>query len=100
MDEEYEGRPFDAPLLKAKPSEYMACGCSCAASRTKRACVMCRNTSQPKISYSHWDSHTLMRSTLADHSDLPNSLKRRIFCDNPLRFYGTEADFARFGAGH
>jgi uncharacterized protein len=26
MDEEYEFRAFDAPLLKAKPSEYMACG--------------------------------------------------------------------------
>src|SRR5260370_29767747 len=26
MDEEYEYRAFDAPLLKAKPSEYMSCG--------------------------------------------------------------------------
>src|SRR5438477_196055 len=26
MDEECEFRPFDAPLLKAKPSEYMTCG--------------------------------------------------------------------------
>src|SRR5260370_38769166 len=26
MDEEYEYRAFDAPLLKAKPSEYMTCG--------------------------------------------------------------------------
>ncbi len=26
MDAEWEKRKFDAPLLKAKPSEYMKCG--------------------------------------------------------------------------
>ena len=107
MDEEYEFRQFDAPLLKAKPSEYMNCG---------RVFVSCEPEEKtlryvPEFfppenilfasDYPHWDGQFPDAvSTLADRSDVPESLKRKIFFDNPQRFYGMEVDPASFGAGH
>ena len=95
MDEEYEFRPFDAPLLKAKPSEYMTCG---------RVFVSCEPEEKtlryvpdffpPTISCSRpiirigTGSSRMRSSTLADRSDIPDGLKRKIFFDNPQRFYG------------
>jgi predicted TIM-barrel fold metal-dependent hydrolase len=107
MDEEYEGRPFDAPLLKAKPSEYMTCGrlfVSCEPEEKSLRYVPEYFPAENILfasDYPHWDSHFPNAvSTLADRSDLPNSLKRKIFCDNPLRFYGIEIDPTQFGAAH
>jgi hypothetical protein len=37
---------------------------------------------------------------LADRSDIPGGLKRKIFFDNPQRFYGLTVDPASFGAAH
>ena len=107
MDEEYEFRQFDAPLLKAKPSEYMNCG---------RVFVSCEPEEKtlryvPEFfpaenilfasDYPHWDGQFPDAvSTLADRSDVPGSLKRKIFFDNPQRFYGMKVDPASFGAGH
>ena len=106
MDEEYEFRPFEAPLLKAKPSEYMACG---------RVFVSCEPEEKtlryvPEFfpednvlyasDYPHWDGNFPETvSTLANRSDISDTLKRKIFLDNPTRFYGMKADPADYGAG-
>jgi uncharacterized protein len=107
MDEEYEFRRFDAPLLKAKPSEYMTCG---------RVFVSCEPEEKtlryvPQFfpadnilfasDYPHWDGQFPDAvSTLADRGDIADSLKRKIFFDNPQRFYGMTVDPAGFGAGY
>jgi hypothetical protein len=38
-------------------------------------------------------------STLAGRSDISDALKRKIFFDNPVRFYGMKLDPAEYGAG-
>jgi predicted TIM-barrel fold metal-dependent hydrolase len=107
MDEEYEFRPFDAPLLKAKPSEYMTCG---------RVFVSCEPEEKtlryvPEFfpadnilfasDYPHWDGQFPDAvSTLADRSDIAEGFKRKIFFDNPQRFYGMKVDPASLSAGH
>jgi len=107
MDEEYEFRQFDAPLLKAKPSEYMTCG---------RVFVSCEPEERTlryvpdffpadnilfASDYPHWDGQFPDAvSTLADRTDIAEGLKRKIFFDNPQRFYGINVDPASFGAGH
>jgi predicted TIM-barrel fold metal-dependent hydrolase len=105
MDEEYEFRQFDAPLLKAKPSEYMTCG---------RVFVSCEPEEKtlryvPEFfpddnilfasDYPHWDGQFPDAvSTLADRTDISEGLKRKIFFDNPERFYGMTVDRAAFAA--
>ena len=107
MDEEYEFRQFDAPLLKAKPSEYMTCG---------RVFVSCEPEEKTlrfvpdffpadnilfASDYPHCDGQFPDAvSTLADRSDIADGLKRKIFFDNPQRFYGITVDPASFGVGH
>lgn len=103
MDEEYELRSFDAPLLKARPSEYMTCG---------RVFVSCEPEEKtlryvPEFfpednilfasDYPHWDGQFPNAvATLADRNDIPGALKRKIFTDNPRRFYGEAVDSAVF----
>ncbi len=104
MDEEYELRPFDAPLLKGKPSEYMACGrvfVSCEPEE-KTLCYVPEFFPADNIlfasDYPHWDGqfpHAVER--LADRDDIPGALKQKIFFDNPQRFYGMTVE-ARGGA--
>ena len=36
-------------------------------------------------------------ATLADRGDIPEGLKRKIFFDNPQRFYGITVDPSAFG---
>jgi uncharacterized protein len=107
MDEEYEFRAFDAPLLKAKPSEYMACG---------RVFVSCEPEEKtlryvPEFfpednilfasDYPHWDGQFPKAvATLADRNDVSVELKRKIFFDNPKRLYGLKLDRADFSAAH
>ncbi|MDE3078165.1 MAG: amidohydrolase family protein, partial [Chloroflexota bacterium] len=95
MDEEWEKRTFDAPLMKAKPSEYMACG---------RVFVSCEPEEKtiPYVigwlrpdnilyasDYPHWDGgFPNSVSTLADRTDVPTDVKRNIFFDSARRFYG------------
>ena len=97
MDEEYEFRRFDAPRLRAKPSEYMACG---------RVYVSCEPEEKTlryvpdffpednilfASDYPHWDGEfPYAVAHLADRNDLSSELKRKIFHDNPLRFYGID----------
>ncbi|MGH7097998.1 MAG: amidohydrolase family protein [Stellaceae bacterium] len=103
MDEEYEFRAFDAPLLQAKPSEYMTSG---------RVFVSCEPEEKTlryvpdffpednilfASDYPHWDGQFPNAvSTLADRADVPDALKRKIFTDNPRRFYGNAVDPAVF----
>jgi hypothetical protein len=37
---------------------------------------------------------------LADRNDVSVELKRKIFFDNPRRFYGLKVDSTDFGAAH
>jgi len=39
-------------------------------------------------------------ATLADRTDIADDLKRKIFFDNPQRFYGLKIDPAGFGGAH
>jgi predicted TIM-barrel fold metal-dependent hydrolase len=107
MDEEYEFRAFDAPLLKAKPSEYMTCG---------RVFVSCEPEEKTlryvpdffpagnilfASDYPHWDGQFPNAvATLADRNDVPVELKRKIFFDNPRRFYGLKVEPASFATAH
>ena len=103
MDEEYEKREFDAPLLKAKPSEYMTCG---------RVFVSCEPEEKtlryvPEFfpaenilyasDYPHWDGgFPYSVATLADRTDVSDELKRKIFLESPQRFYGFKVDPADY----
>jgi predicted TIM-barrel fold metal-dependent hydrolase len=103
MDEEWEKRKFDAPLMKAKPSEYMRCG---------RVFVSCEPEEKtiPYVAqwipeenilfasdYPHWDgSFPESVATLADRTDVPEALKRKIFFENPQRFYRFSVNPADF----
>ncbi|HLG74103.1 MAG TPA: amidohydrolase family protein [Chloroflexota bacterium] len=106
MDEEYEFREFEAPLLTAKPSEYMANG---------RVFVSCEPEEKTlryvpdffpednilyASDYPHWDGNFPETvNTLANRTDISDTLKRKIFYDNPCRFYGLKVDPADYGAG-
>jgi uncharacterized protein len=98
MDEEYELRKFDAPLLKMKPSEYMKSGrvyISCEPDEKMLPYVLDFFPSENILyasDYPHWDGgfpETV--SKLADRKDLSEDIKRRIFFDNPQRFYDFKA---------
>lgn len=103
MDEEYEFRASDAPLLKMRPSEYMACG---------RVFVSCEPEEKtlryaPEFfpadnilfasDYPHWDGEfPYAVAHLADRNDISEALKRKIFIDNPQRLYGFTVDPAAY----
>src|SRR5438309_1924101 len=106
MDEEYAFRAFEAPMLKAKPSEYMACG---------RVFVSCEPEEKTlryvpdffpednilyASDYPHWDGNFPETvSALANRTDISDTLQRKIFFDNPVRLYGMKLDPAEYGAG-
>ena len=100
MDGEWERRRFDAPLLKARPSEYMRGG---------RVYVSCEpeELTLPYVAqwigadqilfpsdYPHWDcAFPESVEELTRREDVSDELKRKIFLENPMRFYGmTPAD--------
>jgi predicted TIM-barrel fold metal-dependent hydrolase len=102
MDEDWEKRKFDAPLLKATPSEYMSCG------RVFVSCEPEENTlpyaaqwmGEDNILYAsdypHWDAKFPDSvSSLASRDDITDSQKRKIFFDNPSRFYGLNLNSTR-----
>ncbi|HUZ77869.1 MAG TPA: amidohydrolase family protein [Chloroflexota bacterium] len=104
MDEEWEKRKFDAPLLTAPPSEYMTNG---------RVWVACEPEEKtiPYVSqwigedhilyasdYPHWDGgfpHSV--ETLAGRTDISEGFKQKIFFDNPQAFYGFKVNPADYG---
>ena len=74
----HAGRPFHAPLLKAKPSEYLACGRVIVSfePEEKRVCYVPEYFPAENIlfasDYPHWDSQFPNAvATLADRDDLP-----------------------------
>ncbi|HEU0167737.1 MAG TPA: amidohydrolase family protein [Chloroflexota bacterium] len=96
-DEEWEKRPFDAPLLTAKPSEYMASGRVYVSCEPEEKTLRCVPDFFPAANilyasdYPHWDgAFPNSVATLADRTDLPDALKRQIFLDNPCRFYNLQ----------
>jgi len=98
MDGEFEKRPWDAPLCKAKPSEYVTCG---------RAYFSCEPEEKtiPYVlgwvgedhiiyasDYPHWDSewpHTV--DELMGREDIEPRVKAKILGQNALRFYDLKA---------
>ena len=93
MDEEYEFRRFDAPRLKAKPSEYMACGrvfVSCEPEEKTLRYVPDFFPSDNILFASDYPDGEFPDAVahLADRNDISAELKRKIFFDNPQRFYG------------
>jgi predicted TIM-barrel fold metal-dependent hydrolase len=103
MDEEWEKRQFDAPLLTAAPSEYMKCGRVWVACEPEEKTIpyVAQWIGEEQIIYAsdypHWDGgFPNSVRTLADRADVTESLKRKIFFDNPQRFYGIRVDAAEF----
>ncbi len=98
MDGEWGKRKFDAPLLKAPPSEYM---------RSGRVYVSCEPEERTLTyvaewlgednilfpsDYPHWDcSFPNSVTELTERDDVSEQFKRKIFFDNPNRFYGLKA---------
>ena len=105
MDEEWEKRKFDAPLLTAPPSEYMTSGRVWVACEPEEKTIpyVAEWLGEDQILYAsdypHWDGgFPYSVRTLADRADLSETLKRKIFFDNPCRFYGLNIDPAGFAA--
>ena len=99
MDEEYEKRAQEAPLLKAKPSEYLTGGriyYSCepdekmvgtVVDMVGADCIMYASD------YPHWDmSYPESAVLIKKRQDLSEEAKRKILGDNARRFYPALAD--------
>ncbi len=99
LDEEFELRGArEAPLLQAKPSEYLLSDriyCSFEPEESTIPYVIERFGAHKLLyasDYPHWDTEWPETvSTLLDRSDVPFTLKRKILSDNALRFYGLKA---------
>jgi len=95
MDEEYEHRAFEAPLLTMEPSEYLKSGrifFGCEPEEGPIPAVIQFLGSDETLVYSsdypHWDG-SFPNSTrkLADRMDLTDQNKRNIFGENARRLY-------------
>jgi uncharacterized protein len=100
MDEEFEKRGArEAPLLKAKPSEYLLNGQFYYAFELEESTlpyVIERIGAEKMLwasDYPHWDSEwpNAARTFLA-RDDVSEADKRQILGDNPQRFYGLNSD--------
>lgn len=97
MDEEWEKRQSEAPLLKAKPSEYMASGNWFYATEPEESTLpyVIDRIGDDKIlfasDYPHWDGmFPYVVSTIRGRRDLSESSKQKILGDNAKRLYGWE----------
>ncbi|MGZ8500836.1 MAG: amidohydrolase family protein, partial [Candidatus Binatia bacterium] len=95
MDEEWEKRKTEAPLLKAKPSEYMARGNWFYAAEPEEATLplVLDRVGEDVIlfasDYPHWDGNfPYMVSTLKERKDISESAKNKILSTNGMRLYG------------
>ncbi|MEE9549317.1 MAG: amidohydrolase family protein [Candidatus Binatia bacterium] len=95
MDEEYEKRASEAPLLKAKPSEYMANGNWFYSTEPEEASLpyAAERVGEDNVlfasDYPHWDGmfpHVV--STLRGRNDLSDTAKQKILGENAKRMYG------------
>jgi predicted TIM-barrel fold metal-dependent hydrolase len=94
LDEEWEKRPFDAPLCVDKPSRCLAngrCWFSCEPEE-KTIPYVAQWVGEDYIIYAsdypHWDGgwpHTV--DTLVERTDLSDQLKRKILGENAQRYY-------------
>ena len=98
MDEEWEKRRPEAPLLKAKPSEYMTSGNWFYATEPEESTLpyIIERTGDDKIlfasDYPHWDGmfpHVV--STIRSRKDISEDSKRKILGENAKRLYGCRA---------
>ena len=95
LDEEYEKRAPEAPLLKGKPSEYLKNGhwfCSTEPDERELPHVI-DNFGADMIlfasDYPHWDGlFPRAVSTLRERTDISEKSKQKILSDNAKRFYG------------
>jgi len=98
LDEEYEKRSREAPLLKRKPSEYMTSDQFFYAFELEESTVpyVIQRIGAGKLLYSsdypHWDTswpNTVKMFT--GRQDISDSEKREIAWNNPQKFYGFRA---------
>ena len=102
MDEEWEIRGArEAPLLKRKPSEYMASGQFWYGFEIEESSIpfVIQRIGADKLLYAsdypHWDSswpNTV--KTFLGREDISDADKRQILGDNPQRLYGFAAEIA------
>jgi predicted TIM-barrel fold metal-dependent hydrolase len=100
MDEEFELRGRrEAPLLKAKPSEYLANGRFYIGIEPEESTVpyVAQRIGVDKLlfasDYPHWDSSwSHVVPEFIGREDLSEADKRQILTENPQRFYGFTAD--------
>ena len=100
MDEEFEKRGSrEAPLLKAKPSEYFQRGQFYFSFELGEPMlpyvIRCLGSDKLLFSsdYPHWDTewpHAV--KTFLSREDVSDADKRLILCENPQRFYGFRAE--------
>jgi predicted TIM-barrel fold metal-dependent hydrolase len=102
LDEEFELRGSrEAPLLKAKPSEYLLADriyCSCEPEESTIPYIVERFGAHKLLyasDYPHWDSGwPNTAKTFLERTDVSDADKRQIMGENPQRFYGFTADVA------
>jgi predicted TIM-barrel fold metal-dependent hydrolase len=94
MDEEYEKRAREAPLLKSKPSEYLTAGriyYSCEPDEKMVGMVVDMigaDLIMYASDYPHWDmTYPESAVLIQKRQDLSEDAKRKILCDNAYRFY-------------
>jgi len=94
LDEEWEKRKFDAPLLIDRPSAYLGsgrCWVSCEPEE-KTIPYVAQWIGEDQILYAsdypHWDGGwPTTVDTIVQRTDLSDSLKRKILGENAMRFY-------------
>jgi len=97
MDEEWEKRQSEAPLLKAKPSEYMTRGNWFYATEPEESTLpyAIERIGDDKIvfasDYPHWDGmFPYVVSTIRERKDISEDSKRKILGENAKKLYGWE----------
>jgi uncharacterized protein len=97
MDEEWEKRQSEAPLLKAKPSEYMIRGSWFYAAEPEESTLayVIDRIGDDKIlfasDYPHWDGmFPYVVSTIRGRKDISEESKKKFLGENAKRLYGWE----------
>ena len=98
MDEEWEKRSAEAPLLKKKPSAYMTTGNWFYAAEPEESTLgyVLDNVGEEVVlfasDYPHWDGgFPYMVSTMRGRKDISDGQKNRILRDNAIKLYGWAA---------
>jgi uncharacterized protein len=98
LEGEWEKRRFDAPLCKEEPRVYMTSGRLFYSFEPEEKTLpyVAQWVGEDQLLYAsdypHWDSEWPDTTrTLLDRDDLSPALKRKLLCDNALRFYGIQA---------